>query len=86
MSDGKNQKGDWGNGQQNDHRNGDSMYERRMVNEISSRLRLLGDNLNNSYEQRNAIEQPIVQDIDIEEIVYRCLVVLIELYNLFWER
>ena len=86
MSDGKNQKGDWGNGEQNDHRNGDSMYERRMINEISSRLRLLGDNLNNSYEQRNAVEQPIVQDIDIEEIVHRCLVVLIELYNLFWER
>ena len=57
----------------------------RRLREVAGNLRIIGDNLNNQYEQRRA-EQPFAQDADVEEIVHQCFVILVQLCHLFWQR
>ena len=74
--------------QRNVYGNYEQAYQRQRLEEIGATLRILGDNLNNRFEQVHVVgpQQALIQDIDVQEVVHHCFLILIQVYHLFWQR
>lgn len=88
MSDGEKHDDQRGSDGENDHSNYELLYHRQRQLEVGSNLRIIGDNLNNRYEQLQAVELAHIhlQNIDEEEIVHHYFVILVHLFHMFWQR
>ena len=74
--------------QRNVYDNYEQAYQRQRLEETGTTLRILGDNLNNRFERLRLVDpqQPLIQAVDLQEVVHHCFLILVQVYHLFWQR